>query len=47
MKLDVKQKGSSHYIVNGMVVQAKNFKAALAEYLSVHGGSRPMFATKV
>ncbi len=37
----------SRYTVNGMTILAKNFKEAIAEYLSVHGsGSKPMFASK-
>ncbi len=44
--LKVKKINESRYTVNGMTILATNFKEAIKEYLFVHSGSTPIFASK-
>ena len=46
MFMKIKTMADNKYIVNGMVILAHNYKAAIAQYLEVHGGSYPIFASK-
>ncbi len=45
--IKVKPIGGAKYVINGCIIAAKNYKDAIAEYLSIHdGGSKPIFGTK-
>lgn len=46
IKMKIKHTSENRYIINGMLVLAKTYKDAIAEYLSVHGGSHPIFGKK-
>ena len=44
--MKIKHMKENRYIINNMLIVAENYKAAIAEYLSVHSGSRPIFGKK-
>ena len=47
MEMKIKSTGETQYVINNMVIIADNFKAAIAEYISIHGsGGKVIFGGK-
>ena len=47
MKLKIKHTSDNRYIINGLLILAKTYKNAIAEYLNIHGsGAKIHFAKK-
>ena len=45
--LKIKHMNDNRYTINGMLVLATNYKAAIAEYISItNGGAKVLFARK-
>ena len=43
MELKIKHNPGNTYTINGMIIAAKNYKDAIAEYLNRDNGSTPIF----
>ncbi len=45
--ITIKQIGKARYIINGYIIVAKDYRNAVAQYLSVNdGGAKPIFGSK-
>ena len=46
-KMKIKPVGKTRYVINNMLIVADSYKAAIKEYVSVHGsGANVIFAAK-
>jgi len=47
MEIKIKHNNRGYYIINGCIIVAKDYRNAVAQYLSINdGGAKPIFGSK-